>query len=141
MPPDPPRVLLRKAQDDERLALLAAGNATISDEQIGFLAQQAVEKSIKAVLSLHGVRYRRTHDLTELIDLLRANGIDYPAAMDDCVALTPFAAEMRYDYLPPEDESDVSFDRAGALRLVRTTLEWAQGVIVSGIDELPSMET
>lgn len=66
MPPDPPRVLLRKARDDERLATLAAGNAEIADEQIGFLAQQAVEKSLKAVLSSGGIRYRRTHDLSEL---------------------------------------------------------------------------
>jgi hypothetical protein len=55
MPLDPPRVLLNKAQDDERLALLVGKNATVSDEQIGFLAQQAVEKAIKAVLSWDSV--------------------------------------------------------------------------------------
>ncbi len=48
MPPDPADVLLRKAQDDERLAILVVENTGVSDEQIGFLAQQAVEKSIKA---------------------------------------------------------------------------------------------
>ena len=70
MPPDPADVLLRKARDDERLARLVVGNADASDEQIGFLAQQAVEKAIKAVLSHFGVRYRRTHDLAQLLDLL-----------------------------------------------------------------------
>jgi HEPN domain-containing protein len=59
MPLDPPRVLLSKAKDDERLADLVADNSDVPDEQIGFLAQQAVEKSIKAVLA-RGIRYRRT---------------------------------------------------------------------------------
>lgn len=141
MPPDPPRVLLRKARDDERLALLAAGDAAISDEQIGFLAQQAVEKCIKAVLSLRGVRYRRTHDIAELIDLLKSNGISCQDELDDAIALTPFAAEMRYDYLPPEDGIDEPFDREEAMRLVRSTLDWAEGIIGQDADSPPSAGT
>jgi HEPN domain-containing protein len=137
MPLDPPRVLLRKAQDDERLAGLVADNATVSDEQIGFLSQQAIEKCVKAVLSLRGIRYRRTHDLGEMIDLLKANDIAYPPAMDDSIGLTPFAAEMRYDYLPPEEGAEESFDRANALRLVRTAIEWAEGIISEKPDEPP----
>jgi HEPN domain-containing protein len=129
MPPDPPKVLLRKAQDDERLALLAVSESTIADEQIGFLTQQAVEKGIKAVLSFRGIAYRRTHDLSELIDLLKSAGIPYPPDMDASVALTPFAAEMRYDYLPPADAAEETFDRSGTLRLVRTTLEWAERIV------------
>ena len=123
---DPPHVLLSKALDDERLALLVVDNATVSDEQIGFLAQQGIEKAIKAVLSLHGVGYRRTHDLGELMDLLRAAGIDYPAELDASVALTPFAAEMRYDYLPPEATTEQPLDRVGAMHLVRASLAWAE---------------
>ena len=137
MPLDPPRVLLLKAQDDERLAGLVAGNPAVSDEQIGFLAQQAVEKAIKAVLSRLGIRYRRTHDLGELIDLLKANDIAYPAAMDDSATFTPFAAEMRYDYLPPEEGAEEPFDRVSALRLVRTALEWAEGMVSAGPDLPP----
>ena len=131
MPPDPPRVLLSKARDDERLALLVVDNLTVSDEQIGFLAQQAIEKAIKAVLSSQGIRYRRTHDIGELIDLLGTGGISYPAALDASVALTPFAAEMRYDYLPPEAAGEKPLDRAGTMRLVRTVLEWAERSIRS----------
>jgi hypothetical protein len=129
MPPDPPHVLLQKAHDDERLLLLASGESTISDEQIGFLAQQAVEKAIKAVLSLRRVSYRRTHDLSELLDLLKQAGIEFPSAMESCILLTPFAAEMRYDYLPPEDAANEPFDRPGTLCLVRATLDWARARI------------
>jgi HEPN domain-containing protein len=93
------------------------------------LAQQAVEKAIKAVLAFRGVRYRRTHDLSELLDRVKAQRIVYPIAMEECVALTPFAAEMRYDYLPPEAATDEPFDRSSALVLVRTALEWAEKII------------
>jgi len=74
MPLDPPNVLLSKAREDEHLMLLVVNDSSVSDEQIGFFCQQAVEKAIKAVLSLHGTKYRRTHDLAELIDLLKDNG-------------------------------------------------------------------
>ena len=126
---DPAHLLLRKARDDERLALLVLAEATISDEQIGFLAQQAVEKALKAALSFHGVPYRRTHDLAELIDLLSTAGIAHPEALEDAVVLTPFAAEMRYDYLPPEDEREAPFDRGAAMRLVSSVLAWAEAVV------------
>lgn len=119
------------------MAALVADSPTVTDEQIGFLAQQAVEKSIKAVLSLRGIPYRRTHDLGELVDLLKANDIAYPAAMEDSVALTPFAAEMRYDYLPAEEGAEEPFDRAGALRMIRTAVEWAEAIVSKGSDEPP----
>ncbi|MGD0092758.1 MAG: HEPN domain-containing protein [Planctomycetota bacterium] len=129
MPLEPPLVLLGKARDDERLALLVAGNTTVTDEQVGFLAQQGIEKTLKAVLSCHGLAYRRTHDLSELLDALRVGGVAYPPGLDACVSLTPFAAEMRYDYLPPEETPEKRFDRATALRLVRLALEWAEGIV------------
>lgn len=125
MPPDPAHVLLNQALDDERLALLVIGNLSVSDEQVGFLAQQAVEKALKAVLSFHQIPYRRTHDLSELLDLLKANQIAFPASLEACIVLTPFAAQMRYDYLPPENQGEAAFDRAMFMQMVRTALEWA----------------
>ena len=130
MPTDPAHVLLEKARDDEHLAQLVVGEATVSDEQIGFLAQQAVEKVLKAVLSARGVSYRRTHDLGELLDLLKSAGIAYPTSLEGSIVLTPFAAEMRYDYLPPEEKADEPFDRAEAMRLVRAALGWAEGIVL-----------
>ncbi len=125
MPLDPAQLLFAKAADDERLALLVINSTIVRDEQIGFLAQQAIEKGLKAVLSCLAIAYRRTHDLTELLDLLKANNITFPEELESSVALTPFAAEMRYDYLPPELTSEPPFDRAATMRLVRTTLTWA----------------
>jgi hypothetical protein len=55
--------------------------------------------------------YRRTHDVAELIDLLKTGAIRYPSLLDESVTLTPFAAEMRYDYLPPEKTGELPLDR------------------------------
>jgi len=129
---DPPNLLLKKAREDEHLALLVVNDSSVSDEQIGFFCQQGIEKAIKAVLSLRGIKYRRTHDLAELLDLVKDNGIGFPSIMDTSIALTPFAAELRYDYLPPEATAERPFDRAGAVGLLRAALEWAEGIASRG---------
>jgi HEPN domain-containing protein len=122
---DPGEVLLSKAREDLHLAAIVVDNATVSDEQIGFLCQQAIEKAMKSVLARRAVRYRRTHDLAELIDLLRDSEIECPPELDQAVILTPFAAEMRYDYLPPEAGDESAFDRVGALKLAELAIQWA----------------
>lgn len=123
--PDPADVLLGKAREDHHLAALVASDASVSNEQIGFLCQQAIEKCIKSVLSRRSIRYRRTHDLTELMDLLKDHHVEYPSELEQSVALTPFAAEMRYDYLPPEEEGESPFDRGGAVALAELAIRWA----------------
>lgn len=70
MLPDPAEVMLGKARQDHLLAARIVDDALTTDEHIGFFCQQAIEKAMKAVLSHKGIRYRRTHDLAELLDLL-----------------------------------------------------------------------
>ncbi len=62
-----------------------------------FHAQQAAEKSLKAVLFSRRIEFRRTHDLTELAQLLRQYGIETPLNEDLLGRLTPFAVTFRYD--------------------------------------------
>jgi len=124
-PPDPADVLLSKAREDHHLAALVLDDASVSNEHVGFFCQQAIEKSIKSVLSRRTIRYRRTHDLTELLDLLKDHQVEHPPELEQSVALTPFAAEMRYDYLPPEQGDDPPFDRAGAVQLAALAIQWA----------------
>jgi HEPN domain-containing protein len=126
-PPDPAEVLLSKACEDHHLATLVVNDDSVSDEHVGFFCQQAIEKAIKSVLSRRSVRYRRTHDLAELIDLLTDHRIDHPPELEASIDLTPFAAEMRYDYLPGEQGDQASFDRAAAVALAATVIKWAEG--------------
>ena len=94
------------------------------DEIIGFHTQQAIEQMLKAVLASAAVRYRYTHDLVELLDLLRNQGIPYPEEFEEVAALTPFAAILRY-----EDEvvqTEKPFDRVRARDCVRKVRAWAE---------------
>jgi HEPN domain-containing protein len=120
-------ILLRKAaQDIFAMEVLCAAKDS-PDELIGFHAQQAAEKLFKAVLSLHGVPYRRTHDLAELLDLLKGSGTVVPPEMEQAKTLTPFAAEFRYEVFPATDER---LDKDGSLRLVRAIRTWAEGIVL-----------
>jgi HEPN domain-containing protein len=65
-PHDLARLYLDKAWEDELAALRLAVMDDVSDAIVGFHAQQAVEKSLKAVLALHEVRVRKTHDIATL---------------------------------------------------------------------------
>jgi len=69
---------------------------TFADEIFGFHAQQAVEKALKAWLSLIGVEYPRTHDLEELLELLEEHAEPILEAFYDLVDLTDFAVQFRY---------------------------------------------
>ncbi|HLF88313.1 MAG TPA: HEPN domain-containing protein [Anaerolineales bacterium] len=45
---------------------------------VGFHAQQAIEKSLKAVLFAHQIEFDRSHDLVKLAGLLRVHQIEVP---------------------------------------------------------------
>lgn len=121
------QLLLRKAAHDEYAVNRLGEDPDAPDELIGFHAQQAVEKALKAVLAARAVRYRWTHDLVELVDLLRENGIRLPERFEDIFDLNPFAAEFRYDEMPQRPEEP--FDRAAVRELVAGVRAWAEGVI------------
>ena len=109
------RTLLHKAAQDEAVLAELAEDAKFDDETVGFHAQQAAEKLLKAWLSCLGVNYPKTHRLETLIDLLNASGKFVPLAFDDITRLTPFATAFRYD----EIASSPTVDRRAWLPLVR----------------------
>lgn len=84
-------LFLRKAGEDEALLDEVLASDRISDAIIGFHCQQAAEKLLKALLSEHGVIFRRTHDLTELCDLLADANHPLPVELSgvDFLSLTP----------------------------------------------------
>jgi len=117
-------LLLAKARDDETLLEEIISNEKIRDEIIGFHAQQASEKLLKALLMAKSIPYRRTHDLRELIDLIRDNDIEFPESLMEIRTLSPFAVEFRYDYIPMEEEDE--FNRHKALEMVQQLRKWVE---------------
>jgi len=90
----------------------------------GFFAQQVVEKCLKAIAEYHGIVFRRTHDVDELVDLLLQHKVVMPFPSDQFSNLNPFAVILRYEETPY-----VSMTLDEMKRLVNLAYEWAKGVI------------
>lgn len=88
--------LLAAAQRDLTVWRKLVHDAEVHDAMLGFHAQQAVEKLLKAVLARAGVVFRRTHDLAELLDVLHDAGLPPPPHADRLDELNPFAVDARY---------------------------------------------
>jgi len=123
------KLLLAKARDDETVLEEIISNEKIRDEIIGFHAQQAAEKLLKALLMAKNIPYRRTHDLRELIDLIRDNDIEFPESLMEIRTLSPFAVEFRYDYIPLEEEEE--FNRKKALEMVQKLRKWVGNMLLN----------
>lgn len=126
------QTLLLKGRQDQYVVNRFLEDLSIPDEVIGFHAQQAVEKMMKAVLACRAIAYRRTHQLEELLTLLQDSGISYPPELSEAVALTPYAVELRYDLLPICDDAAAPLDRPWANRCVERIADWAAAVVESG---------
>jgi HEPN domain-containing protein len=72
------QVLLRRAESDLRACRKLAADEAMGDDVVGFHAQQAVEKSLKAVLVLAGVPFPRTHDLDFLLARAEGHRLEVP---------------------------------------------------------------
>ena len=121
--PDPAfRDWLAHAESDLEMAHLGRTHGAVLPEQVCFHAQQAVEKSLKAVLMSVGADFPLTHDIQTLLDLAKHNGIDVPENLLSADGLTPYAVETRYPgNLEPISDPDVD----DAVRLAQSTVKWA----------------
>lgn len=126
---DHARLLVAKAAEDQYVLERLIDDVNAPGAAIGFHAQQAVEKLLKAVLTSRSVRYGRTHDLGQLLDLIDQQGITAPPQADKLPRLTPYAAEFRYDQLPPEAEDSRPFDYSWLVDCVRQVRDWVQTVL------------
>ena len=118
------RVLLAKSIEDETLVRKVSPDTDIADAIVGFHAQQAVEKLIKAVLAARGVAFMKGHALSYLVGLVEESEIDSPECLSEADVLSPWAVEFRY-----EGEEPPALDRSAALTLVKQVREWTEGEI------------
>lgn len=118
------RVLLARAVDDETLVRKVRSDTDVADAIVGFHAQQAAEKLIKAVLAARGVVFMKSHALSYLIGLVEENGIEAPEELSEADVLSPWAVEFRY-----EGEEPPALDRSAALTLVEKLRAWAENEI------------
>ncbi len=120
-------ILARKATEDAVALREFEGNPEIADSILGFHAQQAIEKWLKAVLAEKGVDFEYTHDLRRLIELIEGTDITFPLDTPKVVMFTEFAAPLRYEDLLDEEP----LNRRAAVIVVSEVATWARGILES----------
>lgn len=79
-------------------------------EAVAFHAQQAAEKSLKALLVARQVEFPKTHDIERLLELVAFDDGSLAEALVDAPELTPYGVEYRY----PGEYAPVSAETASA---------------------------
>ena len=109
---------MRRAGEDLAVAeqLLSAGVPYFGS--IGFHAQQAAEKFLKAFLVWHQIEFPKTHDLSLLLQLIAVREESLSSSLQGILVMADYAVDTRY----PADLPDLTADEASqAVELARKT--------------------
>lgn len=118
------RQLVGLAEDDLAAADAMVDVAAVTDAIVGFHAQQAVEKALKAVLASRAQGFPFTHNIALLAQLCEDVGIGLPEPLAEVDRLTPYGVAMRYGAPSPG-----TVDRATARDLAGAAVAWARRAI------------
>lgn len=126
---DQSRELLSVAERELRALKGMLDADVFADELFGFVAQQSLEKSLKAWLTALNRPYPYTHDLIELISRLRDAGQDVDGS-DNLAEFNPFAVQFRYSAYGCDDEDPL--DRAASISVVESVLIRVRRAVLGG---------
>ena len=87
---------LAKAEEDYGVAEHLVSENTPYLGVVGFHAQQAAEKYLKALLVRHQIEFPKTHNLGELLELLQIKEPAISASLHSITALNPYGVNVRY---------------------------------------------
>jgi len=122
--PEVPKLVRQWVERAEHDLLNIENNLAASQipwDTVCFHAQQWVEKYLKALLTLRGVDFPKTHDLTELLVLIPANarlGVE-PALLEP---LNPYSIEGRYPGVWEPIEREETVKAVDAARRIRDAI-------------------
>jgi HEPN domain-containing protein len=131
-PPDEVKVehvrqWLAKAEEDVGVARLLFHEDTPYLATVGFHAQQAAEKYLKAFLVWCQVEFPKTHDLDKLLALVPGRENALVESLGDISVLTDYGVDFRY----PGDQREISRSEA------RMAVELAEKVREAILEFLP----
>ncbi len=118
--------MVRLARRDLNAVIGMQDSPLVDDEIIGFHAQQAVEKALKAWLSARGREYPLTHDLARLFELLHADG-EAIGPFWSLARLAPYAVQARYAERLPDLDQEV--DRPALIAEVTAFVDQVAAII------------
>jgi len=114
------RQWLRHAEEDFQVAQELMERDRLSYNPVGFHAQQAAEKYLKALLTRYRVAFPKTHSIRILLELALPVLPDLYDRLQAAHALTPYGVEIRY---PGEDPKLNREDGAEAVRFMNIVIE------------------
>jgi len=87
---------LAKAEEDLLVARELMERERISYDPVGFHAQQAAEKFLKALLTRHQIPFPKTHNIGQLLELAEKALPGIQERLNEAHALSPYGVEIRY---------------------------------------------
>ena len=101
------REWLKRARSSLERAKAGKVSEAVIYEDLCFDCQQAVEKSLKALLISLDVVFPWTHSIARLIELIEETGTVVPSEIKDAIILSEYAVTTRYpgDYEPVADDA------------------------------------
>lgn len=97
-----------KAEEDLDVARHLLDYDTPYLNSVGFHAQQAAEKFMKALLVYYQIEIIQTHDLGKLLDLVSTREQSLADSLTDVTALNPYGVDVRY----PSDSPEITPEEA-----------------------------
>ena len=119
--PDDPREWLNRARSNLVLAKNRAPGVYVED--LCFEAQQAAEKSIKAVMISRNIDFPYVHNLALLLSILEESGVTIPNKVRRAARLAPFAVDLRYPGVAPPTSEEEYRD---AVAIAEAVIRWAE---------------
>lgn len=112
-----PSMWIALAEEDYKTARAALLRRSPWLHTACFHAQQTAEKYLKAILTVRGKVFPKTHDLLELCNLCEQVGVIVPVPMDDLDVLSDHAIQARYpDATPTIQDAREALATASAVR-------------------------
>lgn len=119
-------VWLKRAKSNLQIARAGKVFEDILFEDLCFDCEQAVEKSLKALLVSIDISFPRTHSISHLIELIEEHSIEVPDEIKDSISLAAYAVSTRYpgDFEPVDEE-----EYQEALEIAERVFDWIKNKI------------
>ena len=115
------KIWIQKAHSDlksAKILLEQPGDEFL--ENVVYLSQQSAEKSIKGYLTLTKNRFKKTHKIFELLEVLAQSDLVFSELLKPSDALTVYATAFRY---PEEGKEPIPLVKTTAISAVKIA-EW-----------------
>lgn len=113
---------LASAREDLDVAEELMGRERLSYNPVGFHAQQAAEKFLKALLTRHQIPFPKTHNIEALLLLAENAEAGIHEALREAHTLTPYGVDFRYPGENPPLNRETAVTAARLATHVRETV-------------------